>query len=622
MSAMTAQLSEQHRLLTGLAASLEAGQADSPLSNRGRQLSCDTEDPVRRFNLLTFGPQAIRQLFSWLAPELADTLQAAIDRLTGPAWLELTDSEWSIGSGAGCRAYPDAASWLDAVPAEGDSLLTLGVPRPATLAPLSLHLPYLPELLTLDVSAANLLAEHSPALLVAGPDQYSLTPEERGAYVQACAQADFVCPMILPPLSGQAPQGATWLQEAIPGHLQVLQAWRPRSEQPVAPLLGAAPSLQAEAIRTRACLDRTLRFTGLLDQRTSNESRSAAFQLQANEVLLEIASNSADLDERQQGQRKSLQRFKERAGEYIKQLQGRSRHNLAGQNVYPQLADRLLENLHTEDLLRSRDHKAYRLELAEAPLARLKEGAWQAISARHHDEVDDFIAHLDKTLGETGLKPQSFAVATGTRLADAENTLTGIDSLASLLDFKTRYRGEMQQRGFLKRLGEGRRVVFMLLMVFSLFGSMIGFNYRDYAIVGILFLAVFFGAALYTTISWKKDDRHQMQKELDKARDQIRMDLLRAISDVERERINRLGDWFAEQFQQLQNDVEDWRQASQKNEQQRISQARKSGKSKDEKLQMRIRELDRLRQEVAKAMHTLDQLDQQLLSEGRAIGFS
>jgi hypothetical protein len=99
-----------------------------------------------------------------------------------------------------------------------------------------------------------------------------------------------------------------------------------------------------------------------------------------------------------------------------------------------------------------------------------------------------------------------------------------------------RYRGEIQKRGFLQRLGEGRRVVFLVLMIGSLFGGFMGFNIRRAPAMGPVFLVLFLGVFLYTFISWRKQDEIVFDDELIRVRDILSSEFARLISDALRER--------------------------------------------------------------------------------------
>jgi len=606
--------------LTAFAHNLEEGQADSPLRYHGNKIMRASEDNVRKFNLITFADNSLSVFFKSILYDDSYSIVSTLEDDGFSGYIDLTAHQYFLLVNDEKLIFTDAKSLLNALPADLVKLKSVGLLKPDSLAPTIFNVLDKQALLFLDISCINKMVSHSPVLMVAAPEKYNLIPEERGAYIQAISNATYLWPNILQALPDQL-STQHWLQEAIPGNLKIIPAWRHQQGSPLAALLKNESASEADAINSYDSIQHAKRFADMLDLSMSDISSSATFQLQANEVLLEIAGNTSDYDDQTQNFRKLVSVFKDNVGGIQKSLQTRSRYNLAGQHVYPQLVDSVLDEVKEDDLMRSQEHKSFRLELSEQSISGIKEDVWKNILQRHDDEAHEYLDGIKQLVNESELGKQTFMQSFRSKLESDEAQLFDINKLNTLLDFKARYKGEMQQRGFLKRLGEGRRVVFMILMIFSIGGSMIGFNYREYSMIGVMFLMVFLGASFYTFISWKKDEKFQLKKEIEKARDQIRMDVLRSITDVERERLTGLSDWFQESFQELQRDFEDWRIASQKDEKQRVDQSRSMTKSKDTKLQTRIRELDKFRQEIAKIKQQLAQMEQQHMTAAEAIGF-
>jgi hypothetical protein len=109
------------------------------------------------------------------------------------------------------------------------------------------------------------------------------------------------------------------------------------------------------------------------------------------------------------------------------------------------------------------------------------------------------------------------------------------DRVAGLIDPDIRYRGEIARRGFMQRLGEGRRLVFVGLMIVSLVGGFVGFNVRRAAWAGVACLVAFVGAVAYTYRSWRRDDRELVEREMEKVRAAVTTELARVATDVLRE---------------------------------------------------------------------------------------
>lgn len=614
------QCAASMRQLSAFASNIEEGQADSPLRDHGNKISHVFEGNVRKFNLISFANNSLSVFFGSILDNENGLIISTLEDKGFSGFIDLTESQYFLLINNEKLIFQDIDSLLKALPVDVKNLKSVGIVKPDLLAPTIINVLDKQALLFLDITCVNQMVNHSPVLMVAAPDKYNLMPEERGAYIQAISNTAYLWPNILEALPEQS-TSQNWLQEAIPGNLKIIPAWRHSIDGQLAGLLQGNPTAEIDAINAYGYIQHAKRYADMLNLSMSDISHSAAFQLQANEVLLEIAGNTSDYDDQTQNIRKTVSIFKDNVGAIQKNLQTRSRYNLAGQHVYPQLVDSVLDEIKENDLTRSQEHKSFRLELSEQSISGIKEDVWKNIVQRHDDETKEYLDGIKQLIDQSDLNKQSFMQSFRNKFGSIEGQLSDINQLKTLLDFKARYKGEMQQRGFLKRLGEGRRVVFMILMIFSIGGSMVGFNYREYSMIGIIFLLVFLGASFYTFISWKKDEKFQLKKEIEKARDQIRMDVLRSITDVERERLTRLNEWFQESFQDLQRDFEDWRIASQKEEKQRVDQSRSMTKSKDTKLQSRIRELDKFRQEIAKIKQQLEQMEQQHMKDAEAIGF-
>lgn len=103
-----------------------------------------------------------------------------------------------------------------------------------------------------------------------------------------------------------------------------------------------------------------------------------------------------------------------------------------------------------------------------------------------------------------------------------------------------RYRGEIQRRGFMERLAEGRKVVFLLLMVGSLAGSFVGFNLRQSGLIGIACLALFVGTIAWSYRSWAEEENEAIDRETDKLTDLVEAAIVKATGDTLREATNLL----------------------------------------------------------------------------------
>jgi LPS O-antigen subunit length determinant protein (WzzB/FepE family) len=84
----------------------------------------------------------------------------------------------------------------------------------------------------------------------------------------------------------------------------------------------------------------------------------------------------------------------------------------------------------------------------------------------------------------------------------------------------------------------------MILMTTSFFGSFIGFNARNYAFLGVIFLIIFAIAVILTFRSWHKDDEAFLARELDRSKQAYTNDINRMLGEIEREKLVRINQYL------------------------------------------------------------------------------
>lgn len=152
------------------------------------------------------------------------------------------------------------------------------------------------------------------------------------------------------------------------------------------------------------------------------------------------------------------------------------------------------------------------------------------------DFIESNVAAVVADLESEVADRAGFAVALD-RSAPDERQLWS--DLKEALGVELRYSGELRKRGFMQRLGEGRRSVFVILMSASLLGYL-GLNVRDAAWVGWMMLPVFFGAIAWSYIAWRREDRERLDKEIEKVRGEVLQNARRQLGDLERLKMQRL----------------------------------------------------------------------------------
>src|SRR5262249_33883124 len=102
--------------------------------------------------------------------------------------------------------------------------------------------------------------------------------------------------------------------------------------------------------------------------------------------------------------------------------------------------------------------------------------------------------------------------------------------LATELDAKA----EIERRSFWRRLGQGRQLVFTVLMSVSLFGSVLPFTRKD-ILAWYILLPLFTTGFLLTFRTWRREDRERLERELERMQEQLKAQLLRRSGDALRE---------------------------------------------------------------------------------------
>jgi hypothetical protein len=188
------------------------------------------------------------------------------------------------------------------------------------------------------------------------------------------------------------------------------------------------------------------------------------------------------------------------------------------------------------------------------------------------------------------------------------------DALGDVLQMQLKYRGEMPKRGFLQRLGAGRRMLFAVMMSASLFGGLLtgGRNVRSMlAPFGLLFIVLFVIAVLWTYRSWEREDKERLTKEIEKVREQLQSEAMRLVRDGERERLARLTEALEQVRREAMKRVDDFgRQLTQAAA---ATQSRERGAVRDRLriIDQRVKELDGIRSSLQRAEQDANELAKQ-----------
>lgn len=184
-----------------------------------------------------------------------------------------------------------------------------------------------------------------------------------------------------------------------------------------------------------------------------------------------------------------------------------------------------------------------------------------------------------------------------------------------------RYRGEIQRRGFMERLAEGRKVVFLLLMVGSLAGSFVGFNLRQSGLIGLACLALFVGTIAWSYKSWADEENELIDRETDKLADLVEAAILRATTDALREATAGVVGALESVRKQILQRIESLQDRSQREMEATAANQMKDHQSRLARIDGRLRQLASLEPALQRHAQTLDvvtaELSRQLLPQLR-----
>lgn len=377
--------------------------------------------------------------------------------------------------------------------------------------------------------------EYASLGVVAAPQHMALDQSALGAFNLFTDAIETAAFWVLPTTDNQ--DSGSWLNTPIPQSLSILPAKRlnVRDDLPV--------FITDEQDATRLSLIDQFRIASVsrlldainadfdkLQQRLRDRLMLTAFEFteqeKSRESEVEIKTSQTHVDE-----------FVDSFKKLVKSSKRDSKEKLIGRGLYFQLLEAELSGLDVESIEEEKNHNSHHLTLKNHVFEHIQQRLWDQVRTEVADANQKQLRRAEELIQTLNSRVSFLDKAACLEMIDKFSDTQHVDGLREYMDIKPRYRGERPARGILKRLGEGRRSVFMVLMTLSIFGTMVGFNYRDYAFIGFIFLLIFVFSFAYTFYSWKRDDRLLLEKELDKLRDQLHTDFQRAINEIERENV-------------------------------------------------------------------------------------
>lgn len=198
---------------------------------------------------------------------------------------------------------------------------------------------------------------------------------------------------------------------------------------------------------------------------------------------------------------------------------------------------RIIAGITEDDLVQTKGAKQVRLELDPAILnacrqpleSRVREQLLddQLLLQRRLEEAEHQVNHVREE-ANLDMAPVGLNQANDSDLSNA---------IAVRLEEPFSWRGQFQKRGFVQRLGAGRRALFLVLMSVSIGGTILGASgMRQAWWVGAALIGAFFFATIATYRKWREEDAETLDNELQRCRDSLTMHTNRMVQDVIQEK--------------------------------------------------------------------------------------
>ncbi|WP_300335502.1 hypothetical protein [Accumulibacter sp.] len=327
-------------------------------------------------------------------------------------------------------------------------------------------------------------------------------------------------------------------------------------------------------------------------------------QLQSRQKREARLERAADAAAREQDLKLVFDRYKlqlsDELNKLMQSLREGNRRALLKSGELAQVLEQLLASLQAADLDRETSSKTIRLSLKTEVLADFRRRLSKALRYQLDEECVLIRDSLEETRGSAeGMLAKTGAVNRSLALTPPDNRSLW-EPLAEMLDLDIKYRGEIPRRGFMQRLGEGRRIVFVAMMGLSLVGSFVGFNVRQAAWAGVVFLVLFLGTVAFTYRSWQREEEEGFDKEIERVRESVAAEFNRVLNDILREKQNRLQQALDEIKRQAFSRLDAALREAQLAKVQATESERRDARAKLKLIDQRLRELQGFGQQVGK----------------------
>lgn len=535
-----------------VAADLERGQASSPLADHFLELAREVDQQGLSIAVVALSPEDRRQALAWVLGDAYADVRAQSGNLPGlieirsgaPGYVLESESESASRQVFdGLEPLLAALEVLQretALPDSDDQWFRLGLPVSTSGAPVSLLVARDLDAVTNHASVANALVSRCQLLIVAGRAGAQLTGTQS---LTAASLADGIGIWLPVITDAGSPSSSSWCAR-IPA-AAVTIGLRPASVMEPPPTVLASA---ADELRPLVLLAAHQRRLNLAVHSLIERHELALRQAQSRKAREEQAARPSTGLPTEPAARRAFERLKQRVlvdtSALAKMPAERARRSRIAEGPLRKALLEQLESLTPEDLRQKPGAKAVQLSLDAAfqghlqrVIKKVLKEELRADLAGIRDGLEALRAELERDAEQARGEPLVLALPP----VDEARIWSGMSELVSV---EIRYRGEVPLRGFWQRLGEGRRMVFGVMMILSLVGSLGGVNWRGFYFIGLAFFLLFVGAVFWTYRSWQREDRERFEQELVKVREQLAMECDRMAQEAQREKEARLQEYF------------------------------------------------------------------------------
>lgn len=537
-----------------VAGQIEKGQAETPLGDHFAALEEALDQEPLGLILIGSSKGARGNALQWLCGREFRVLTVGAHPQPGLIQIRLQEKGYSVERHDGRRLdFESLPPFLEALASQDlvrngteegwADPLCLRVAGREGATGLVVSMPERLDLLRESPAVLGRLAQTASLLALAVDDSAPAPAEDRQVVADLCESVEAVLPLLIE--TNAPPQREAWWKDrANLGAAQLLPPIQlgPDGDGPLPALLTERRDGVGLALRASRLARRMQSAVDLVAARHEGELRQHATRQQAAVRRAKTVEEAGRERETRQDLDAAKQAIQEELAQLAQTLSENNRRALLPTGTMLSRLKQIVDGLGPEDLAQLPGPRTVKLELGPEFAARIHHEVRRALRDQLHEDLEllhrgfeNLRTSLERRLAEAcGAAP-----ALELRPVDAEEMKR---VLAEMISMELGYKGELPRRTLFQRIGEGRRPLYMLMMLFSLGGGAIGLRVlRRSALFGAGMLLLFVVGFGYTFVTWRREDEDRLAKEADRAREAVWNEVRRLVAEIQREKLSRLS---------------------------------------------------------------------------------